>query len=329
MKVLIVGCGSMGKRRVRCFKANKIDVAHIRGVDNRVDRREEFKKLGVLTFGELSDGLAWAPDMVFCCLPEPLHVDVCIAAVKSGAHFFCEVPLSISSNRLDELAALVKQKELLGAVGGQLPFHPVLQQAKRWLADESFGSPRMILFDYSTYLPGWHPYEKVQDFYEPGHMIALIDLMFSKLWWALDGDLPTDLCCRSSKLSKMDLQGGDATQVQAVTQSGAALTIHLSMFSPEKRNLLRLESETGTIEIDMVNGNVRRKVVDSHEGEFFSVPEDFDFEQTYIDEIAYLLKCVRSEAEWHYPLNRAIHAGHFYETMFQSSESGQWEKVIG
>jgi hypothetical protein len=51
----------MGKRRVRCFKANKIDVEHIRRVDCRVDPREEFKTLGVLTFGELSDGLAWGP----------------------------------------------------------------------------------------------------------------------------------------------------------------------------------------------------------------------------------------------------------------------------
>ena len=43
MKFLVVGCGSMGKRRMRCLKAN--GQQDIIAFDTREDRREEVKKL--------------------------------------------------------------------------------------------------------------------------------------------------------------------------------------------------------------------------------------------------------------------------------------------
>ena len=61
MKFLIVGGGSMGKRRVRCLLANRVGPERIRLVDVRANRREECRaKHGVEEeFAGLEAGLEW------------------------------------------------------------------------------------------------------------------------------------------------------------------------------------------------------------------------------------------------------------------------------
>ena len=165
-KYLVVGGGSMGKRRIRCLLANQVGLDCIRMVDVRSDRREETKsKLGVEGFSALDAGLNWNPDAVIVSVPGSLHIEVCLAAARVGKPIFCEVPLSIDLTGVGEFLDLVTANEVLVAPGCQPPFHPLYQQLKEWIREPDFGKPLACLEVFGQYLPDWHPYEDYRKFY--------------------------------------------------------------------------------------------------------------------------------------------------------------------
>ena len=68
MNVLIVGLGSMGKRRARLTARLRKD-AKLFGVDKAESRRAEAKALGIEAFASLDEALAAAkPDAALVCL---------------------------------------------------------------------------------------------------------------------------------------------------------------------------------------------------------------------------------------------------------------------
>ena len=67
MKVLIVGLGSMGKRRGRILRSVKPD-AELCGVDLTESRRKEAEDLGIRAYDSISGALAAEhPDCAFVC----------------------------------------------------------------------------------------------------------------------------------------------------------------------------------------------------------------------------------------------------------------------
>jgi predicted dehydrogenase len=76
MKVLVIGLGSMGKRRLRNLKA--LGVAKVAGVDPRADRRAEAAAISPLpTFASADDALrGFAPDAVVISTPPDRHQDI-------------------------------------------------------------------------------------------------------------------------------------------------------------------------------------------------------------------------------------------------------------
>ncbi|MBV8047219.1 MAG: Gfo/Idh/MocA family oxidoreductase, partial [Paludibacterium sp.] len=82
MKAVVIGLGSMGKRRIRCLQA--LGVVDIVGVDLRADRREEAElRYGVRTQAELTPlWTAFRPDVAIISLPPKAHVGAMRACVS-------------------------------------------------------------------------------------------------------------------------------------------------------------------------------------------------------------------------------------------------------
>ena len=72
MKFLVIGLGSMGKRRVRCLQS--LGYSEIVGFDVRADRRAEAEqKYGIKTVGLLDSSQLEACDAVIVSTPPNLH----------------------------------------------------------------------------------------------------------------------------------------------------------------------------------------------------------------------------------------------------------------
>jgi predicted dehydrogenase len=332
-KLLVVGGGSMGKRRIRCLLANQVEPEAIRLVDVRSDRRDESKaKHMVEGFSSLSAGLDWDPDAVLVSVPGGLHMEVCLAAARAGKHVFCEVPLSTSLDRVDDLAKLVAERNLVFAPGCQPPFHPLYRQLKEWMAAPDLGKPLIVVEVFGQYLPDWHPYEDYRSFYAAsqkmgGCNLDVVAQQATTLCWLLD-DRIAEVFCRGHHLSSLEVDGSDCFQLIARTSQGTALTQQYDLIQRAGYHSIRFISETTTLEYNPGDGNVRRFRAATRSWETVAKPEGFQYEQCYIEEISLFLRCLDGKAQWHVPLPTAIGVVQVLQAMLQSAAEGKLVRIL-
>ncbi len=329
-RFLVVGGGSMGKRRIRCLLANEIKAEAIRLVDVRDDRRNESNtKYQVEGFSCLNAGLDWNPDAVLVSVPGGLHMEACLLAARAGKHLFCEVPLSVNMDGIDELTELVSRRNLLFAPGCQPPFHPLYRQLKAWIAEAGFGKPLSIIETFGQYLPDWHPFEDYRKFYAAsqkmgGCNLDVIAQQATTMSWLLDDSIQ-EAFCRGHHLSTLEVDGSDCLQILAQTVRGTALTQQFDLIQRAGHHSIRFVSETTTLEYNPGDGNVRRYWAESKEWETVTVPVGFEYEKCYIEEIDLFLRCLEGQAQWHVPLQTAVGIVRFLQAILQSATS---DKVV-
>src|SRR6185312_8899531 len=163
MKAVVIGLGSMGKRRVRCLQA--LGVEKIVGVDTRADRREEAaSRYGIEVRAELAG--IWedfSPDVAIISLPPKSHVMAMHACIAHRVPFFVEA--SVVDDGLAEVTALARQAGLLAAPSTTLRFHPAIVEIFRCVRESRLGKISNVMLHSGQYLPDWHTYEAVSDYY--------------------------------------------------------------------------------------------------------------------------------------------------------------------
>mgnify|MGYP005961454141 FL=1 len=94
MDILIIGLGSMGKRRVRLLRRLRPD-SRIIGVDAREDRRAEAAALyGIATAASLDEAFAEGGlKYAFICTSPLSHAALISQCLKQGLHVFTEINL--------------------------------------------------------------------------------------------------------------------------------------------------------------------------------------------------------------------------------------------
>lgn len=320
-KFLIIGGGSMGKRRIRCLEANDVTAGQMRLVDFREDRRDEvLEKHQVAGFECIEDGLAWHPDVVLVSVPGAYHVPACLAALEAGKHVFCEVPLSTNLDGIERLVELANDQQLVMAPGCDWAFHPLNQQVRRWLDDSAFGKPLFCHAIQGSYLPDWHPYEDYRNFYASnqtmgGGNLDMIAQDLTLLYW-LTGDRMRHVFCQGNKLSELEISASDYHQIVASGRDGLALTMQFDLISRCHQYEIRIVSEQGIIELGSTSS--RRYLAATQEWDEMTLPADFSYEPCYISEIRTLIDCVRGEAQWPLALDCAIDVIRFLVAMGRS-----------
>ena len=163
MKFLIVGLGSMGKRRIRCLQTLKY--TDIFGFDLRDDRRRESEeKYKIKTFNNIDKAIsAINPDVMVISVPPDYHHIYMKIAVKNKINFFVEV--NILDTDMEDIIRGVKSSGIIGSPSSTLVFHPAIKIVKHCIETKELGQISNILFHSGQYLPDWHTYEKVSEFY--------------------------------------------------------------------------------------------------------------------------------------------------------------------
>lgn len=158
----VKGLGSMGKRRVRCLMALGVSPEEIWGNDIRIDRCEEAKKkYGINIVFDESEVDFEKIDAVIVSLPPDSHklgVDI---AVKYGKPVFVE-----ASVVLQEAIEIQKNSEdIFVAPSCTFVFHPMIKEVKKIVESGDLGKVCNFTYHSGQYLPDWHPWENVNDFY--------------------------------------------------------------------------------------------------------------------------------------------------------------------
>jgi len=163
MNFLIVGLGSMGKRRIRCLKALGYD--DIFGFDCRGDRRAEAeKKYAIKTYSDFSLALdEIMPSALIISVPPDIHHKYIKVAIENKIHFFVEA--SVVDTDIEIIKQSLKQINIVAAPSATLLFHPAIKKIDEIIKTGILGEISNIIMHSGQYLPDWHTYENVADFY--------------------------------------------------------------------------------------------------------------------------------------------------------------------
>lgn len=159
---LVIGLGSMGKRRIRCLR--QLGKYKIFGVDLRLDRREEVEKLfNIKTFDSIYNFPHESSlDFAIIALPPDQHIEALHWCTKFGINSFVEA--SVILEGLEDITSNVDAIKLIKP-SCTLLFHPAIQILKEILKNGKLGKISNIILHSGQYLPYWHKYESVADFY--------------------------------------------------------------------------------------------------------------------------------------------------------------------
>jgi len=160
---LIIGLGSMGKRRVRNLQA--LGVENIVGFDKREDRRKEAAdKYGIIVeenFDEIIN--KYVVDVIIISLPPDIHHIYMKKAVELGIPAFIEA--SVVDTDFDLIIKDAQSKGVCLAPSCTLHFHPAIKKIGDIIKNNELGKVSNFLYHSGQYLPDWHTYEDVSEYY--------------------------------------------------------------------------------------------------------------------------------------------------------------------
>ena len=163
MNFLVVGLGSMGKRRIRCLQS--LGFGNVFGFDIRESRRTEAReKYSIKTFSDINNALIEAkPAALIISVPPDIHHIYMKMAIENKIHFFVEA--SVVDTDMDAIKQSLQKANNVAAPSATMIFHPAIKQIMDIIKSGELGTISNIIFHSGQYLPDWHIYEKVSDYY--------------------------------------------------------------------------------------------------------------------------------------------------------------------
>jgi predicted dehydrogenase len=162
VKALVIGLGSMGRRRVRGLRAQ--GVQDVSGFDPRADRRAQAaQEYGIAVREQLAAEDLRGFDVVVISTPPDQHHTAIAWSIAAGKPCFVEA--SVIRDPLPALAESAQAKGVLVAPSCTLRFHPAIREITRIVQSGRYGRPCNFSYHCGQYLPDWHPWEQVSDYY--------------------------------------------------------------------------------------------------------------------------------------------------------------------
>lgn len=161
--ILIIGLGSMGKRRVRNLQA--LGIKNIIGFDKREDRRNEsVEKYQIEVVSSLEEAISnFKIDAFVISLPPDIHHIYMKKALELSIPAFIEA--SVVDTDFEEMIIESKEKGVCLAPSCTLFFHPAIKKIAEIIKNGDLGIISNFLYHSGQYLPDWHTYEDVNEYY--------------------------------------------------------------------------------------------------------------------------------------------------------------------
>jgi len=249
MKFLVIGLGSMGKRRVRNLIA--LGNNEVAGFDPREDRRvEAVEKYGIPTFSDIDSALKdFHPDALVISTSPEQHMKYAWMGFDLGLPCFIEASV-VDAERILELHQLTEKSPVLVAPSCTMRYFPGPKKIKELIGLGVIGKPLNVNYQTGQYLPDWHPWEKIEDFYvstrETG---AGREIVPFELTWLNDiFGQPVALACVKAKLTDMNADIDDIYHCLLRYPEGVLANVTVEVISrPQSTREMRVLGSTGEI----------------------------------------------------------------------------------
>lgn len=219
MTIIVIGLGSMGRRRIRLMKAMKLPIKII-GIDSKPERCEAVRNQFSLKCYE-SFEKAFEQELIDCafiCTSPLAHADLIRLCLLHGLHVFTEI--NLISDGYDENIALARERGLTLFLSSTPVYRDEMKEVMEHV--KRSGKPVAYLYHVGQYLPDWHPWEKYTDFFIGDQRTnGCRELLAIELPWMMKtfGEIQ-DVHVLTNRLTNLNINFQDTYLVQIMHANG-------------------------------------------------------------------------------------------------------------
>ena len=270
MRILVVGYGSMGRRRIRLSKKLYPDAEYV-CVDSNPERVKEIIRDGHKAVVSLDEAIGEEPDVAFVCTSPGHHADIILKLISAGIDTFTE--LNLVSEGYDEMISLAEEKGVHVFMSSTMLYDAQIVAIEK----EIRRSKKTLTYIYHVgqYLPDWHPWESYRDFFiGKKETNGCREIYAIQLPWILDAFGPVEKITTQSKRSTgLDIDYPDTYTTMLEHENGTHGIMVIDVLARQATTYLEIMGEdihikwNGSVEslqsFDIESGTMKR--LDSYE----------------------------------------------------------------
>ena len=215
--ILVIGYGSMGRRRIRLIR-EILPAVNIICIDNNPKRINQAIEDGHSVLETLEEGILASPDIAVVSISPGQHADVIIPLLSAGIHVFTE--LNLTSDRYDEMSRLTKEKNVILFVSSTLIYKRQMEYFERVANSQT--KPITYLYHVGQYIQDWHPWESYKDFFiGKKETNAIREILAIQLPWMIRtfGKIK-DISVISQNCTDLDIDFPDSVVLSIIHENG-------------------------------------------------------------------------------------------------------------
>lgn len=312
MKAIIIGLGSMGRRRARLL--HDLDPSiQIIGVDMKEERRKQAEdELGLTTRKSIGSVCSeFYPDIAFVSTSPLSHNAIIKECLENNLHVFTE--LNLVANGYDENIKLAQKRERVLFLSSTFLYRKEIQYIKQCVHES--GRPLAYMYHAGQYLPDWHPWESYKSFFVGDKRTnGCREFMAIEFPWITDvfGDVK-DIKSKCGNHSSLEIDFPDTFQIMIEHEPGHKGLISIDIVSRKAIRRLEVSGENLYLTWDGTPDSVIKYDYISREDKRISLYQStenrieysaFIIEDAYKSEIENFLGVVRGEETPNYSFEK-------------------------
>ena len=160
MKILVIGYGSMGRRRIRLYKQLDNEAQFI-CVDSNPERIQQIKEDGHIAYSDIEDAIKETPEFAFVSTSPLSHAAIIPNLLRNKINTFTEI--NLTSKNYNEMITLAKENNVKLFLSSTMLYKNQIKKIKELVQKET--KPLTYIYHIGQYLPDWHPWESYKDFF--------------------------------------------------------------------------------------------------------------------------------------------------------------------
>lgn len=264
MKILVLGCGSIGSRHAKNLKSL--------GIKNLILCDADSKKVKLLgkslsikhQFNDYKLAVKENKDIkaAIICTPSSFHIEPAIFFAKNKINLFIEKPLSNNLKGVKGLSKLSSKNNLFVMMGHAYMFEKGFIKLKSLLEKNTIGDVYNATYLQGQYLPDWHPWADYRHEYTAnkklggGALLTLTSHTFYVIEW-LFGRIQKIDGSSIGKRGPLNVDTDDNVFLLMKTKNNITVMTRNDFIVRVHQHKIIIEGEKGRIEYDFVEQQIK------------------------------------------------------------------------
>lgn len=301
MNVIVIGLGSMGRRRIRLIKQCDPSIKII-GVDTQGTRcKQASDELDIETMGSIGEACGkYSPDIAFVSTSPLSHAGIIRECLENNLHVFTE--LNLVDTGYDENIKLADEKDRVLFLSSTFLYRKEIEYIRHEVKESD--CKLSYVYHAGQYLPDWHPWESYKNFFVGDKRTnGCREFMAIEFPWLIDvfGKV-THYHSIKSKDSSLDIGFPDTYQIMLQHKSGHKGLIQIDVVSRKAVRNFELSGENLYLTWNGTPDGLRKYDFDKKEDIKVSLYENYEqlanyssfvIEDAYLSEIKNFIDVVK------------------------------------